>query len=98
MTRKHPLPNKPKRKDFHEQRGVLKLFHAHGFDAAERDYYKAVAKRAIKALTSMASFNDEHASMHFKHTGSYSGFDEPGSVEEAREALADIEASKGVQS
>lgn len=42
----------------------------------------------IEALEVIAAYNDISASNYFKDTGSYSCFDEPGSVEIARKALA----------
>lgn len=55
------------------------------------EYERARAERAIEALTKIACFNDEGASMVLKHTNSYGFFDEPNSVEDARQALQDIE-------
>jgi len=44
-------------------------------------------ERLEGALREIASFNDKDASEHLERTGSYSLFDEPGSVEVARAAL-----------
>ena len=46
----------------------------------ERDRYR-------KALEQIASYDDVSACAHLRMTGSYGGFDEPGSVKIAREAL-----------
>lgn len=40
------------------------------------------------ALNSIACFDDEGGSQRLTNTGSYSGFDEPGSVRIAREVVA----------
>ncbi len=61
----------------------------------KRQNYKQQAEIAIAALTEIASFNDQTAQGYLKKTGSYAYFDEPGSVETAREALAEIERNKG---
>jgi hypothetical protein len=42
---------------------------------------------AIEALERIAAFYDTGANAHLEKTGSYSLFDEPGSVRTAREAL-----------
>ena len=52
---------------------------------------------AVKALQLIAAFDDEHASERLRKTGSYGGFDEPGSVRVAREALATIAEAEGRQ-
>lgn len=41
-----------------------------------------------KALEDIAAFGDEGANLRLANTGSYGAFDEPGSVQTAREALA----------
>lgn len=48
---------------------------------AERDRFR-------KQLVKIAALSDEGANEHLKTTGSYGAFDEPGSVEIARRALA----------
>lgn len=45
--------------------------------------------RYKEALIKIAAFHDTSAEERFKATGSYGSFDEPGSVQIAREALAD---------
>ena len=44
-------------------------------------------ERMEGALETIAAFNDEFANMRLEKTGSYGGFDEPGSVSTARQAL-----------
>lgn len=46
---------------------------------------------AVEALNSIAAFTDELANDRLKETGSYSSFDEPGSVQLARETLEKID-------
>jgi hypothetical protein len=47
---------------------------------------------ALKAaLKSIAAFDDDYANRRLRDTGSYGYFDEPGSVQVAREALAALE-------
>ncbi len=46
------------------------------------------------ALTKIAAFDDVRANERLAQTGSYSSFDEPGSVAMAREALADFTQSE----
>ena len=48
-----------------------------------------------EALTKIATFDDLFASDRLATNGSYGAFDEPGSVEIAREALAAIEQAAG---
>ena len=45
-------------------------------------------KALVEALDRIATWGDTKASMHLEETGSYSWFDEPGSVQMARAALA----------
>lgn len=45
-------------------------------------------ERLEMTLTKIAAFSDSAASERLKTTGSYSSFDEPGSVQIARHALA----------
>jgi len=47
----------------------------------------AEIERLREALTVIASYDDKGASARLANTGSYSAFDEPGSVEIARTAL-----------
>ena len=42
------------------------------------------------ALCAIAALYDESANAHLLATGSYGGFDEPGSVQIARDTLVDI--------
>jgi hypothetical protein len=64
--------------------------------AQEAELTRLIAERlnnfdeAVSALKQIAAFNDEGASKHLEQTGSYSSFDEPGSVEIARKALASV--------
>jgi len=63
----------------------------HAFDAG----VNAVdVKGLVAALERIAAFDDEDASAHLEKTGSYSLFDEPGSVEIARAALAAAKESR----
>ncbi|MDE2097129.1 MAG: hypothetical protein KGL39_07775 [Patescibacteria group bacterium] len=60
-------------------------------DALERaDTRDAVM---LAALTEIAAFDDELANRALTARGSYGGFDEPGSVQTAREALVKISHS-----
>jgi len=44
----------------------------------------------LDALIEIAAYDDHGANETLKRTGSYSSFDEPGSVETARKALSSI--------
>lgn len=46
-------------------------------------------------LGKIAALDDKLANVHLKNTGSYSAFDEPGSVKIAREILAELELTTG---
>lgn len=54
---------------------------------AERRAAAAEIERLRAALEHIAAFDDLHGSSRLEATGSYSGFDEPGSTQIAREAL-----------
>lgn len=61
-----------------------------GLRAEEAEDYESLQKRLEcmkRALETIAAFNDEFANMRLEKTGSYGGFDEPGSVSTARQAL-----------
>lgn len=63
-------------------------------EAADRiTALQAQHRKLVEALRTIARFDDKLANDHLIKTGSYSGFDEPGSVEIARAAIA--EAEKG---
>lgn len=51
---------------------------------------------AVAALTRIAALDDDGANQHLETTGSYGRFDEPGSVQVAREALQEIGAAQRV--
>lgn len=53
----------------------------------ERDEARAETERLRAALIAIASFDDERADSRLEATGSYGGFDEPGSVQAARAAI-----------
>lgn len=53
----------------------------------ERNELRAERRRLREALTQIAAFGDDGANVILRKTGSYSGFDEPGAVQAAREAL-----------
>ena len=46
--------------------------------------------KCVEALTKIATFDDKGANYHLEHTGSFAQFDEPGSVQIAREALSTL--------
>lgn len=48
----------------------------------------AAAPNLYEALKKIAAFDDEQGNAYLKAHGSYGGFDEPGSVQIARNALA----------
>ena len=54
---------------------------------ADADWLIARVRKLETALTEIACFDDQGANQRLANTGSYSMFDEPGSVEQAREAL-----------
>lgn len=62
----------------------------------ERNHVNAIAawnerpieRELLEALEEIAAFNDRAANAYLKQTGSYSLFDEPGSVQIARAAIA----------
>lgn len=58
---------------------------------AERNNLRIERERLREALRQIAAFNDEGANVALRKHGSYSGFDEPGAVQVAREALAGTE-------
>lgn len=67
-------------------------FNGLGFEPAAQKRIAALEARCARyeaALNSIASWNDTGANERLKNTGSYSAFDEPGSVSEARAALTD---------
>jgi len=45
---------------------------------------------AIDALVEIAAYDDEGAQRHWRNTGKFTMFDEPGAVQTAREALRKI--------
>jgi hypothetical protein len=45
----------------------------------------------VEALREIAAFDDRGANEHLAKTGSYGAFDEPGAVETARAALAQLD-------
>lgn len=60
------------------------------FIAASRDLVPELLARVVKleaALREIAAYDDNLANRHLELRGSYSGFDEPASVQTAREAL-----------
>lgn len=56
---------------------------------------RADVTTAGTALQSIAAYPDKDASHFLEMTGSYSGFDEPGSVRAAREALKNMHLTHG---
>ena len=61
--------------DFHKQRA---------------EAYKARLEVAMEALNAIGCFDDRQGNRRLEETGSYSAFDEPGSVKNARNALKQI--------
>lgn len=53
----------------------------------ERDKARGEVGRLREALQQIAAFDDEGANLILRKRGDYSGFDEPGAVQTAREAL-----------
>lgn len=53
----------------------------------ERDQARAETGRLREALRQIAALDDEGANLILRKQGDYSGFDEPGAVQTAREAL-----------